>query len=104
MSRNIITIFTKYTKHKKFSNEVLSCFFKDQILLASDQIGFKNANFYYCSYNDEFLFHSEWNSISNYNEWCNTNEIDNLHKKYLLEVKSQKIYNKYHLFDDVFLL
>ena len=31
MNRSIITAFTKYTRQKNLSNEVLSCFFKDQI-------------------------------------------------------------------------
>ena len=104
MNRNMITAFTKYTKKANFSNEVLACFFKDQILLANNQKGFKNANFYYCTYNDEFLFHSEWNSISNYNNWNNTDGLTNLYYKYQIEAKSHKIYSKYNLFDDVFLL
>lgn len=104
MNRNIITAFTKYTRQKNLSNEVLSCFFKDQIILANNQIGFHNANFYYCNYNDDFVFKSEWNNLNNYNRWINATELNDLYVKYNIQTKYHKTYHKYHLFDDVFLL
>tara|TARA_B100002019_G_C21191831_1_gene559244 strand:- start:582 stop:896 length:315 start_codon:yes stop_codon:yes gene_type:complete len=104
MNRNVITAFTKYTRQKHLSNEVLSCFFKDQIILANNHIGFHNANFFYCNYNDDFVFQSEWNNLNNYNKWINATELNDLYVKYNIQTKYHKTYNKYHLFDDVFLL